>query len=183
VNEDNKKQIIALTVLGVLLGGVVVKNMMGATSTPTASASTQTANAAAGGAAGNAGGSVFDEIDIDIQELVQNIKEVNFSYDDEHLARNPSAPLVGSYAIYAKKAELDNGEGPSTDNLLYEANRKKVTGIIWDSTNPMAVIDDQVVHVGYRFEEPISVKAILQDHVVLSLANDGLDIIRELKEQ
>ncbi len=183
MNEDNKKQIIALAVLGVLLGGVVVKNLMGATSTPTVSATTRTADATAGGAATSTGGSVFDEIDIDIQELVQNIKEVNFRYDDEHLARNPSAPLVGAYAIYAKRAELENGETPSTDNLLYEANRKKVTGIIWDAKNPIAVIDDQVVRVGYRFEEPISVKAILQDHVVLSLANEGLDIIRELKEQ
>jgi len=157
--------------------------MLGGTSTPTASASTQAAGAAANNTGANPSGSVFDEIDINIQELVQNIKEVSFRYEDEHLARNPSAPLVGAYAIYSKKVDLANGEVPTTDNLLYEANRKKVTGIIWDEKHPMAVIDDEVVYVGYRFEEPISVKAILADHVVLSLTNDGLDIIRELKEQ
>ena len=182
MNEENKKQFIALGVLGLLLVGVLGKSLLGSPDT----ADARPTDGAAGSDAQNitlAGGSVFEEIDVDIQELGQNIKEVTFNYEDARAARNPAAPLVGSYAVFNKMYDIEDGEEASTDNLLYEANRKHLTGIIWDETNPVAVIDNEVVSVGYRFEEPISVKSIGQDHVVLTIADEGLDVIRELKEQ
>jgi len=45
------------------------------------------------------------------------------------------------------------------------------------------VIDNEVVSVGFEFEDTIVVKAIERDHVVLGLAGQEQDVVRELKEQ
>lgn len=133
--------------------------------------------------------SVFQDTDVNINELIQNIREVEFKYEDAREARNPMSPLVGgtrftpgSAASYGREA----GDGAVDENLVYEANRKDVTGIIWDDTRPLAVIDDEIVGVGYVFDERILVKEIAELYVVLSLKLDGneeLEIVKELKEQ
>lgn len=133
--------------------------------------------------------SVFQDTDVNINELIQNIREVEFKYEDAREARNPMSPLVGgtrftpgSAASYGREA----GGGAVDENLVYEANRKDVTGIIWDDTRPLAVIDDEIVGVGYVFDERILVKEIAELYVVLSLKLDGneeLEIVKELKEQ
>ena len=78
---------------------------------------------------------------------------------------------------------VPGAEGELAENLLYEANRKNLTGIIWDDVTPLAVIDNAVVYVGYEFEEPIIVKTIERDYVVLAIAGEDIEVVRQLKEQ
>lgn len=177
MNGDNKKQIIMLALLGVALVGVFIKQFAMSPSTNAAVSGGQANQAASS----TKTASVFEEIDMDIEDLVQKISEVKFNYHDNHEGRNPSMPLVGKHFIQLAKA--DNAS-PETlqENLLYYANQMQVTGIIWDNDKPMAVVDEEIVHIGFRFEEPISVKAITPDHVVLTLVGEEIDIVRELKE-
>jgi hypothetical protein len=177
MNGENKKQIIMLAVLGVALLGVFIKQFAMSPSTNAAISNTQAAESAAEAKSG----SVFAEIDLDIENLSRKISDVNFNYHDNHEARNPSMPLVGKHFIQLAKADKGTPQ-EFQENLLYYANQMQVTGIIWDKDRPMAVVDEEVVHIGFRFEEPISVKAITPDHVVLTLVGEEIDIVRELKE-
>ena len=135
--------------------------------------------------------SVFQETEVNIDELVKNIREVDFQYGEDVQARDPMAPLVGSAYIALQRAAGD-AAAPVRDkqSLVYEANLKHVTGIMWDPQRPMAVIKtpgvgDEVVNRGFQFEEGIHVKDIGPDHVVLSLKLEGeeVEIVKELEEQ
>lgn len=192
MNEENKKQVIILVVLFVLLGGVLyffVFKGSGGQPAPTqaATSSSTVMSAAAGDMSGvnitSRVDSVFQETDIDLDELAQSIKVVEFDYYREHESRNPTMPLIGERAAALRQQNVD-GETPVqvTEDLIFSANRKIVSGIMWSELSPLAIIDNEVVTVGYEFDEPITVKSIERDHVVLSLAGDGLEVIRELKE-
>ena len=129
-------------------------------------------------------GTVFVEADVDINQLIENIKEIDFVYADQHDTRNPLIPLVGTSAlVYTSRGQLVRG-AVGEENLLYEAQRKIVSGIIWDPENPLAVINDEVVGVGNYLGEGIMIKMITQDRVVLSVSteNENIEVIRELKE-
>ena len=130
-------------------------------------------------------GTVFVEADVDINQLIENIKEIDFVYGEEHNTRNPLIPLVGTSAlVYSSRGQLVRNVG-GEENLLYEAQRKIVSGIIWDPENPLAVINDEVVGVGHYLAEGILIKMITQDRVVLSVSseNENIEVIRELKER
>ncbi|MCH7910808.1 MAG: hypothetical protein IIB38_14480 [Candidatus Hydrogenedentes bacterium] len=129
-------------------------------------------------------GTVFVEADVDINQLIENIKEIDFVYADQHDTRNPLIPLVGTSAlVYTSRGQLVRG-AVGEENLLYEAQRKIVSGIIWDPENPLAVINDEVVGVGSHLAEGILIKMITRDRVVLSVSfeNENIEVIRELKE-
>lgn len=190
MNPENKKQIIALIVLGVVLAGVLW--FMVFKKNPQTSAiqidTPQTEQSAAGlqspntSTAGARISSVFQEADVDLDKLIQNIKEVEFDYALAHGSRNPTFPLVNDPMIFrARRAPLSDAE--VTEDLIYAANRKDLTGILWDKEHPLAVMDDEIISVGHRFAEPIVVKAIEQNRVILALGGEGLEIVRELKEQ
>lgn len=128
---------------------------------------------------------VFIEADVDINLLIQNIKEVGFVYAESHKSRNPLIPLIGTSAlVYSSHGQADFTPGGTGENFLYEAQRKIVSGIIWDAENPLAVINDEVVGVGYRFNSGILIKTITENRVVLSVStgNENIEVIRELKE-
>jgi hypothetical protein len=121
-------------------------------------------------------------VDVDLDQLLQEIKVVDFDYAKEHTDRDPTLPLVGdSMLLRARTARL--GGEQDADDLLMAAARKTVTGIMWDPEHPLAVIDNEVVSVGFEFMDTIIVKAIERDHVVLGLAGQEQDVVRELKEQ
>lgn len=135
----------------------------------------------------------FTEVDFDSAELMQNIKEVRFSYSDVRESRNPMTPLIGSAQFGAglKIAPILQGvpvnEREAIGNVIYEANRKQVVGIVWDERKPIAIISDRtgdtIVSVGDRFEGGIVVKAITLDTVILTVSIEGeeLEIVRELQ--
>lgn len=202
MNPELRRNIIVVGVLVVVLGFVVWFFGMRETAQQAQirkNRAEAAANAKAGGTKGKSSpatksgvsasiSSVFQDADVNINELIQNIREVEFKYEDAREARNPMTPLVGGTRFTpggAAKVGLPTGAGLD-ENLVYEANRKDVTGIIWDEVNPLAVIDEEIVGVGYVFDERILVKEIAELYVVLSLKlddNEELEIVKELKEQ
>lgn len=133
--------------------------------------------------------SVFEKIDLDIDELVKSIKEVGFDYTRRKSARDPMVPLAGGSKISRPSGDvlagLEGSDADKTRVLIYEANRKEVTGILWDEENPLAVIDDEIVHVNYAFESGIRVTKIGPTEVILvvTIGNEEIEVPRELKEQ
>lgn len=136
--------------------------------------------------------SVFQEAEFDIEELAQSIKDVEFNYAEAREVRDPMIPLLGGTSF------LEFQDAPGTEaittrldeNIIYEASRKKVTGIIWDETFPLAVLSelgepDEIVSEGFEIGGGIRVTSIRHNHVVLSLRleNETIEIVKELKEQ
>lgn len=190
MNEQNRKKAIVLGALGLALAAVLWFQFSGSNSAPAASsAATKTAMNQPGVAVGTGNatvpqvGSVFNKSDVDIHALIQSVKEVEFDYEELHISRNPTLPLIGGVSTFrARLAEGD--EDISPDDLLYAANRKQLTGILWNKARPLAVVDDEVVYVGYRFPEPIEVKAIEPNRIVLAIDGQDVEIVKELlKEQ
>lgn len=186
MNPENRRQIIILSVVGLFLAGALYYALfMGGPSTLVPGAAQE--------AQGTAETIEFIEADVNIDELIKNLTEVSFKYAESREARNPMTPLLG-IARPGTGPVLGgpNGFTPGTrrrlsgENLIYEANRKDVTAIIWDETSPIAVVDDIVVRVGADFDTRggIVVKEITNEGVVLSvqIENTRLDVVRPLKE-
>ena len=188
MNEEKRKQVIGLVAILLVLGGalwftVFKKDSAGPSIEASPTGSTQQTLAAAGAAGVSSRiSSVFQEAPVDLQELIVNIKEVEFNYRDAHDSRNPTAALVGDPMQFRARRIPGSGD-ELAENLLYEANRKNLSGIIWDDETPLAVIDNAVVYVGYEFEEPIIVKTIERDYVVLAITGEDIEVVRQLKEQ
>lgn len=135
--------------------------------------------------------SVFEEANFDIDELMNSIKDVEFSYADAREVRDPFLPLLGGTAFI----EFEGGSGGDAprlmdENVIYEANRRRVTGIIWDNAFPLAVLSevgqpDEIVSEGFDLGNGILVSKIAHNHVVLALRleNETMEIVKELKEQ
>jgi hypothetical protein len=118
---------------------------------------------------------------VNLDQLVQEVKVVDFDYAKERSDRDPTMPLVGdSMLLRARTARLATTQ--DAEDLLLAASRKTVTGIMWDPSHPLAVVDNEVVSVGFEFEDTIVVKAIEREHVVLGLAGQDQSVVRELKE-
>ena len=111
-----------------------------------------------------------DEIlGINIIDLMQKIRNVEFVYADNHESRNPAQPTNKSNLNVIGDDVPMNLQQLSSDNVREIAQIKKVTGIIWDENSPMAVVDTEVVFEGYTFKKyDIVVKSIGVDHVVFS---------------
>lgn len=187
--KKSSKQFLILGVLGLVLGIVLYTQVFkgGSNSAPIQAVqrgaeSAANATASVPPAASPRVESVFQKVDVDLDQLLQEVKVVDFDYAKEHTDRDPTSPLVGdSMLLRARTARL-SGEQDAED-LLMAASRKLVTGIMWDPEHPLAVIDNEVVSVGFEFMDTIIVKAIERDHVVLGLAGQDEDVVRELKEQ
>lgn len=182
MNEENKKQFIALGGLALVLGGVLWFTVFKkGPETIQADQGTSGQMASATTVVNSRISSVFQEAPVDLEELIENIKVVEFDYHNQHDSRNPTSALVGDPMLFRTYVATGD-EDDIAENLLYEANRKSLTGIIWDDEKPLAVIDGVVVFVGYKFQEPILVKAIERDYVVLAIAGEDLEVVRQLKE-
>jgi len=186
-DKGNKKQFIILGVLGVVLIGVLGSQFMGGKKSSVQAKQTgaKTSSKATDGATGEDGkvASVFQKVDVNLDQLVQEIKVVEFEYELERDDRDPTLPLVGDSMLLRARTAMAGGEQDPED-LMFAAQKKKVTGIIWDEANPLAVIDNDVVAVGFTFEEPIFVKSIERDRVVLGITGQEAEVVRELiKEQ
>ena len=198
MNEENRKQIILLVLLVVGAGFFVFRALSTPIGSPSAATSTRTTSTGLSGAAGIVEfKSVFEDEDIDIDKLIQNIQGVEFQYADEQIARDPSVPVLnGDPSQTINPPWPPSGPTLKPDSLLYLAQLKTVTGIIFDTEKPMAVIShpdkdkpSDVVYVGYEFREtpdaaPIVVKSIAIDFVVFSIPSEDEEITKYLvKEQ
>ena len=114
--------------------------------------------------------SVFKKSNVDLDALLASVKEVDFDYQKERTERNPMRPLVG------KNTPSVVAGGPRTVmSHAAEAivRSMRVTGIVYNAKDPLAVINDQVVRKGYVFDSNLVVEDIEPTRVLLR-ANDAV---------
>ncbi len=114
----------------------------------------------------------FQEVDVNIDDLLQGIQVVNFDYDLERTDRNPMSPLVGTLML--------SEDLPTAQARVVDALRKSVTGIVWDEFDPFAVVDNEVVHIGYVYPDGIQVHTINPNSVVFKVGDALVSI--DMKE-
>ncbi len=193
MNPAQRNRAIGLGVLGVVMLAVIYTQFFRGTPAPVAGAQP----AAAPVQPGVAVQSVFENVELNVASLTENIQEVDFVYDTNQQARDPMMPLIGSSSL----ALNPTGEGPDVpsiqnDQLVYSANRKEVTGIMYDEKLPLAVIHtpgdgpeagDQIANVGFVFGNGgIVVTEIGVNYVVLTVKiqnEEPVKITKALKEQ
>jgi hypothetical protein len=188
-----KKVFAAVT--GLLAVGLVIRAIFFSGVTPPASASTtpntapspaaQAADAAApAGSNAAAPAAAAPEAPVNLDELAKGVEEVRFLYDRMELARNPMTPLVGPQAVFAATAP---GSGDGADQLQAQsellAQQLSVTGIIWDKTFPVAVINDDVVAPGDVLPGGVVVEAIGPDRVTVKAGQTSIPLQLKVTEE
>ncbi len=214
MNPKQRRNVIILIVLGVATLGVLYwqfftesdfdrqyrenlakTSVPGADATPAASTPSPAATAAAPatGAAPAAQASAFQKADVNIDELIAGIKEVDFDYDQVAMDVNPMTPLVGPFApqrIAATGEEGGSEATPMRHDIQALVRTLKVTGIMWDKYDPMAVVSfpvqgetiSEVVTRGFEFPDMgVTVHDIEKDRVILNI--NGVEVPIELEER
>ena len=128
----------------------------------------------------------FESDTVNIDDLLASVKEVDFDFDKDKPARDPMAALVGTTAKKAggtpgaaQPASPEKGPDPA---LVQAAKAMKVSGIMFDEKQPLAVVDNTVVGPGYTFPNTaISVDSITRTQVILKVQNKTIPL--EMKEQ
>ncbi|MBX7257481.1 MAG: hypothetical protein K1Y02_14045 [Candidatus Hydrogenedentes bacterium] len=124
------------------------------------------------GAAANR--SQFQKAEVDIDALIASIQEVTFDYDQERTRINPMTPLVGPMAPMRLAVSQPGAEGQETsqEDVQQILRNLRLTGILWDKRDPMAVINDDIVTRGFEFPDTgVKVHDIEKDRVILNLNN------------
>ena len=179
--NQEKKQIIILVVLFVVLGFVGYRTM-NTVSTPPSIDQTKAASAS------NPSGTQIQPVEaiqdadleaIDIDGLMQKIRDVEFVYSDNNPSRNPARPVL---TVFITGPTDQNSAPTGSGSLRLISQRKNVTGIIWDPNDPVAVVNTDVVSVGYEYNisfleddqkvvKTITVSEIGEDYVIFSFIN------------
>jgi hypothetical protein len=207
MNKEKRKQVIIVVVLLLVLLGVVywqflrpdplrqqqranyeqnpgidqlVNQPRPATTRSGAPPAPAAAPAAATGAIGTPG--------IDLEELVSRVQSVDFNYElaMREKPRNPMTPLVGLRAPGAESGEPgaedeESRTGVADYQALRIASNMVVTGIMYDASRPMAVVDNEVVHPGYTFPSGVVVDTIEPERVLLRINESVVPV--ELEER
>lgn len=203
MNEQNKKQIIVAAVLGVILVGVLVKQFVfapGPSATATPAGGAKTAQAGRAAQAKNAAPGALQQVDIDIEALIKSVEVEPINYATVRIARNPMDPLVGGALQNLDAGQAGQGgvtmvngepgqdptanpdaaQTPAAPTPLTDAYSKRVTGIVWDVSYPVAVVDDEVVSVGHVFPNGTQVYSIEPSRVILKVGDATIPI--EMKD-
>lgn len=172
MNQTNPKQLIMLGVLVVAAIGVVLYQTMGSGGGATSSGSgTKTA------AKAEAPVQRFVEVDVDVDKLLEAMRAVNFDYASSRISRNPMTPLVGQLNQQTQ-GEATAEARPGQNRM--EIFLKKITGIVWDEYDPKAVIDNEVVGIGYTYPSGVQIYNIEEKRVTFK---DGDSLIhRDLED-
>lgn len=184
--NSQRRQIIVVAVLGVLLAGVLIYQFgfkgvshSSAAKTPAKTApATRAAAAGAKTAAAPKDGEQAETDEIDIDALLASIKEVDFDYEQERIPRDVMAPLVGKVSV---RSEQEGSAAPVAPATLGKVMSKTVSGIVWDKKYPVAVVDNEVVEPGYEYADGTVVESIEEDHVVFRVGESLIQV--ELKER
>ena len=185
--NSQRNKIIFIAVLGLALAGVLVYQFgvkgvnppaaaKPAGGTPAASSVAAQPAAAASPASAASQSAAAAEIDIDA--LLASIKEVDFDYEKDRVARDVMAPLVGKVAV---RTEEGGDAAPVAPATLGKVMSKVVSGIVWDESFPVAVVDNEVVEPGYEYADGTTVESIEEDHVVFRVGESSIQV--ELKER
>lgn len=173
MNEANRKQIIILAVLVVAVIGVVGYQLMGTGgSTPSGTRKTAAKKSVEDVVR-------FEESEVQVDDLLDAIRVVNFDYAAERVSRDPMAPLVGLMAE-ARQAAQGADAAPSPGQNRMEILQKKISGIVWDKYDPRAVIDNEVVGIGHTYPSGVQIYNIEEKRVTFK---DGDSLIhRDLED-
>ncbi|MBX3178042.1 MAG: hypothetical protein KF886_11815 [Candidatus Hydrogenedentes bacterium] len=181
MNQENKKQVIIAAVLGVVLVCVLVYQFLiaGGPAAPTQTASSRPATAAGSAPAAPATAATparLRKVDVDLDKLIRNIEPVTFIYNNERITRNPMTPLVGR--IFS--ASATDQPARTSIGIDFSIRQKKVTGIIYNEYNPVAVVDDELVTEGHQYPDGVIVFRIEPKRVWFEWRDSQIPV--ELKE-
>ncbi len=169
MNPENRKQMIILGVLVGALALVGAYQFLGAGSPPkTPRKSTATKKATTDTRINQ------PKFEGDLDQLLAGIAEVTFDYRRATGDRpSPMQPKI------ATRVMIDDTSG--TQQLRsYDVERLHVSGIVWDETDPYAVVEGEVVSNGYDYGNGLKVLSIEPDRVIFDL--DGFAIPVEMEE-
>lgn len=172
MNDQNRRQVIILAVLGVVALAVVLYQFLIAGG-PAPAPKAKTTKTAAAAKTATLETTKLQAVDVDIDELLRGIKIVTFNYEEKRVDRNPMTPLVG----YVRPGELEPVVQAGT---MLDVRRKRVTGIIYDTREPVAIVDDEVVSPGFVYPDGIRVQAIEPNRVVFQVGDTLVPV--EMKE-
>ncbi len=188
MNEQNKKQIIIAAVLGAVLIGVLVYQFLIVGGPKTTSGTQPPGDAAANRRADRertaqeASSAVLKKVDIDIDALISSVEVTPINYAQVRIARNPMTPLVG-VALPQRMGEGGEGEQEVEAVAAIEIDAmasKHISGIIWSERHPVAIVDDELVYVGYVFPNGAQVRAIEPTRVLIQVGDAVVPV--EMKE-
>lgn len=117
--------------------------------------------------------------DVDIDALTDEVREVEFDYEAERISRNPMAPRVGPSVMAAGDGEGEDGASAEIAEREQRLRRLRVTGIVHDGVNPMAVVNEDVVEEGTQLMNGATVASIASDHVVVELDDETVTVYLE----
>jgi len=155
VNDVNPQQLAILIGLILVVVGVGVYQYMNVAGAPARPSSAATAPA--GGNTIEDIGQIQDVSQADLDELVLAVSQDIIDYAQERVQRNPMLPVIGG---------PPTGEGED-EYLPPPPVPYKVTGILYDAYDPMAVVDGNVVTVGYEFQDGSRIYAIERQQIVI----------------
>lgn len=138
--------------------------------------------------------SQFQKAAVDVDQLIKGVQVVAFDYDTDRMQTNPMTPLVGKSAHQALASAGGPGDAPGGATIAGDAQTVvrtfRVTGILWEKRDPMAVVSypvkgeltSEVVTRGYTFPDTkIVVVDVEQDRVVLDAS--GTQVSLQLEER
>lgn len=178
MNGQNRKQIIIAVVLVVVLIIVVVYQVFIAGGAPPAPPAVQkTAAPKTSSARPPAPQPIMMEtVDIDPEALLRDVEVVPFDYDLHRIDRNPMTPLIGQ--VSGPRAPVYTQDATARP---FEVLQKKISGIIWDEREPMAVVDNEVVVPGHVYPDGVLVHSIEPNRVVFKVGDSYYPVpIKEL---
>lgn len=201
MNEQNKKQIIIAVILLIALIGVLVYQFGFAGRTSTSATSRTTSAASSRNKTSSEERVALEKIeDVNVEELLRSVDVQPVEYAKVRIQRNPMTPLVGQItpmtgfqgvettggvAISSQSSDISAGQQAvsNLNRILSSLAEKQVTAIVYDPKNAarsIAVIDDEVVGVGYIFPNGVEVSAIEADRVILKVGDTLVPV--EMKE-
>ena len=116
---------------------------------------------------------------VDIDALTEEVREVEFDYEAERISRNPMAPRVGPTVMAAGDGGAEDDAAAEIAEREQRLRRLRVTGIVHDGFNPMAVVNEDVVEVGAQLMNGAVVASIAPDHVVVELDDEMVTVYLE----
>lgn len=200
MNEQNRKQIIIAVVLCVALVGVLVYQF-GFAGKAVAPPNPRNTGAGARGKIDSTQLVALEKAeDINIDELLRSVDIQPVEYAKVRVQRNPMMPLVGQITPMTGFLGLEQAGNVTTAGLSPDVSertplvsnlsriissvmQKQVTAVVYDPKNAarsIAVIDDEVVGVGYIYPNGVEVSAIEADRVILKVGDTLVPL--EMKE-
>lgn len=182
MNEENKKQIIVAAVLGVVLIGVLIYQFVlreppGVATNNTGQSATKTQTTPRPAVKPAQEEATLPQ-EVDVNALIASVEVKPFDYGEVRIGRNPMAPLIG--ALRTKMPPEGAPTEVITKVAISTTAARKITGIIWDKINPVAIVDDVVVHIGYTFPDGVQVYQIEPSRVLFKVGETIVPV--EMKE-